>query len=73
MRVKILTALVLCILSSVGCRFMGGKCDCVAAPGDASLYSGFQGYRQYNAPSAPTSGTSMPMGENVGAPKTMGK
>jgi hypothetical protein len=50
----------LCMLAAVGCRHVGGKCDCGPTPGDAALYAPMQGYTVTPA-------------EAIGTPKEMPK
>jgi hypothetical protein len=41
---KIIAVLGIAMLGTLGCRHVGGKCDCGTVPGEASLYAPLHGY-----------------------------
>jgi hypothetical protein len=36
---KIFAILSVCLVASLGCKHVGGKCDCGPVPGDAATYA----------------------------------
>lgn len=43
---KIIAILGVALLGTLGCRHVGGRCDCGPVPGEATLYAPMQGYPQ---------------------------
>ena len=54
--------------AAVGCRHVGGPCDCGIQPGEAALYAPFNGYRPVTPPISGTTPVGTPV-ENIPAPK----
>lgn len=42
---KIIAVLGIALLGTLGCRHVGGKCDCGPTPGDAGIYAPVQNYQ----------------------------
>ena len=41
---RIIAILGVLVLGTIGCKHVGGKCDCGSSPGDAALYAPMHGY-----------------------------
>ena len=41
---RFIAVLGIAILGTLGCRHVGGKCDCGPTPGEATLYAPMHGY-----------------------------
>ena len=63
---RIIAILGVLALGTVGCKHVGGKCDCGPTPGEHALYAPMQGY-----PAAPGSPVMAPTAEAIGSPKMM--
>ncbi|MCE9529930.1 MAG: hypothetical protein K8T89_02125 [Planctomycetes bacterium] len=58
---RIITILSVLMIGTVGCKHVGGKCDCGPVPGEAGVYAPYT-----NAPAVMTA-------EKIGTPKEMPK
>lgn len=57
---KIIAVLGIALFGTLGCRHVGGKCDCGPTPGEATLYAPMHGYPPPGA-----------IKETIPAPKTI--
>ena len=60
---RIIAILGMLTLGAVGCKHVGGKCDCGPTPGEHTLYAPMQGY--------PGTPSMAPSAESIGSPKMM--
>ncbi len=60
---RVIAILGICLLGSLGCKHVGGKCDCGPVPGEAGMYAPPTGVPTSPAPTTvPATPKTMPMG-----------
>lgn len=68
---RIFAILGMVMLGAVGCRHVGGKCDCGPQPGEATTYAPYHGYA--GIPVGPVGPVAPATYEPIGDPKVMPK